>query len=288
MAIIYLLLSIVFSTFINLVFKWFSVFKVNKIQAILVNYLVCFSIGFVLSGDFNLLKIIGSDWFKYCIILGSLFVAIFLSMAMTTEKYGVSVNAVSAKMSVIIPVLFAYVYNSERLTIQFVVGILLSLLSIYLITKKKQIIIPKKYIYLPIIVFLGSGTIDTSLKLLELNYSNDISINTISYSIFLGAFLVGTTFYTIKNQFNFSNWSSRNIISGIILGIPNYFSIYFLLTAIKSFSLKSAFVFGINNIGIVLLSTLLSVIIFKEKLTLINKFGVLISVLSIFLIAYAS
>ena len=288
MAIIYLLLSIVFSTFINLVFKWFSVFKVNKIQAILVNYLVCFSIGFVLSGDFNLLKIIGSDWFKYCIILGSLFVAIFLSMAMTTEKYGVSVNAVSAKMSVIIPVLFAYVYNSERLTIQFVVGILLSLLSIYLITKKKQIIIPEKYIYLPIIVFLGSGTIDTSLKLLELNYSNDISINTISYSIFLGAFLVGTTFYSIKNQFNFSNWSSRNIISGIILGIPNYFSIYFLLTAIKSFSLKSAFVFGINNIGIVLLSTLLSVIIFKEKLTLINKFGVLISVLSIFLIAYAS
>ena len=288
MAIIYLLLSIVFSTFINLVFKWFSVFKVNKIQAILVNYLVCFSIGFVLSGDFNLLKIIGSDWFKYCIILGSLFVAIFLSMAMTTEKYGVSVNAVSAKMSVIIPVLFAYVYNSERLTIQFVVGILLSLLSIYLITKKKQIIIPKKYIYLPIIVFLGSGTIDTSLKLLELNYSNDISINTISYSIFLGAFLVGTTFYTVKNQFNFSNWSSRNIISGIILGIPNYFSIYFLLTAIKSFSLKSAFVFGINNIGIVLLSTLLSVIIFKEKLTLINKFGVLISVLSIILIAYAS
>lgn len=288
MAIIYLLLSIVFSTFINLVFKWFSVFKVNKIQAILVNYLVCFSIGFVLSGDFNLLKIIGSDWFKYCIILGSLFVAIFLSMAMTTEKYGVSVNAVSAKMSVIIPVLFAYVYNSERLTIQFVVGILLSLLSIYLITKKKQIIIPKKYIYLPIIVFLGSGTIDTSLKLLELNYSNDISINTISYSIFLGAFLVGTIFYTVKNQFNFSNWSSRNIISGIILGIPNYFSIYFLLTAIKSFSLKSAFVFGINNIGIVLLSTLLSVIIFKEKLTLINKFGVLISVLSIILIAYAS
>lgn len=288
MAIIYLLLSVVFSTFINLVFKWFSVFKVNKIQAILVNYLVCFSIGFVLSGDFNLLKIIGSDWFKYSIILGSLFVAIFLSMAMTTEKYGVSVNAVSAKMSVIIPVLFAYVYNSERLTIQFAVGILLSLLSIYLITKKKQIIIPKKYIYLPIIVFLGSGTIDTSLKLLELNYSNDISINTISYSIFLGAFLVGTTFYTIKNQFNFSNWSSRNIISGIILGIPNYFSIYFLLTAIKSFSLKSAFVFGINNIGIVLLSTLLSVIIFKEKLTLINKFGVLISVLSIILIAYAS
>lgn len=77
-------------------------------------------------------------------------------------------------------------------------------------------------------------------------------------------------------------------MSGVILGIPNYFSIYFLLLAIKSFSLKSAFVFGINNIGIVLLSTLLSVIIFQEKLSSINKFGVLVSVLSIILIAYSS
>jgi drug/metabolite transporter (DMT)-like permease len=288
MAIIFLVLSIVFSTFINLVFKWFSVFEVNKIQAILVNYLVCFIIGFVLSSDYDILNIVGSDWFKYCILLGCLFVAIFFSMAMTTEKYGVSVNAVSAKMSVLIPVLFAYAYNSEKLSIQFIFGILLSLFSIYLITKKNQTLIQRKYVYLPVIVFLGSGLIDTSLKLLELNYSNAISINTISYSIFLGAFIVGITFYTIKERFNFNNWSSRNIMSGVILGIPNYFSIYFLLVAIKSFSLKSAFVFGINNIGIVLLSTLLSVIIFQEKLSSINKFGVLVSVLSIILIAYSS
>ena len=56
MAIIFLVLSIVFSTFINLVFKWFSVFEVNKIQAILVNYLVCFIIGFILSRDHDVLK----------------------------------------------------------------------------------------------------------------------------------------------------------------------------------------------------------------------------------------
>lgn len=288
MAITFLVLSIVFSTFINLIFKWFSVFEVDKIQAILVNYLVCFIIGLVLSGDYDILNIVVSDWFKYCILLGCLFVAIFFSMAMTTEKYGVSVNAVSAKMSVVIPVLFAYTYNSEKLKIQFILGILLSLFSIYLITKKNQTIIPRKYVYLPVIVFLGSGLIDTSLKLLELNYSNAISINTISYSIFLGAFIVGTTFYTIKERLNFNNWLSRNMISGVILGIPNYFSIYFLLLAIKSFSLKSAFVFGINNIGIVLLSTLLSVIIFREKLSSINKFGVLVSILSIILIAYSS
>ena len=58
MAITFLVLSIVFSTFINLIFKWFSVFEVDKIQAILVNYLVCFIIGFVLSGDYDILNIV--------------------------------------------------------------------------------------------------------------------------------------------------------------------------------------------------------------------------------------
>ena len=288
MAITYLLLSILFSTFINLVFKWFSVFKINKIQAIIVNYLVCFVIGFSLSGDSNIIGTINSEWFMYCLLLGCLFVAIFFSMAMTTEKYGVSVNAVSAKMSVLIPVLFAYVYNAEKLSLQFVLGIILSLFSIYLITKKNQVTIPRKYVYLPIIVFLGSGLIDTSLKLLELNYSKIVSLNTISYSIFLSAFIAGMFFYIIKNRFNFSDWSIRNITAGILLGVPNYFSIYFLLVAIKSFSLKSAFVFGINNIGIVLLSTLMSIIIFQEKLSSINKIGIVVSILSIILISYAS
>ncbi len=288
MAITFLVLSIVFSTFINLVFKWFAVFKIDKIQAILVNYLVCFVIGFLLSGNYDIISTINSEWFKFCLLLGCLFVAIFFSMALTTEKYGVSVNAVSAKMSVVIPVLFAYAYNSEKFSIQFIFGILMSLFSIYLITKKNQTVVPIKYVYLPIIVFTGSGLIDTSLKLLELNYSNNVSINTISYSIFLGAFIVGTSFYTIKERFNFSNWSTRNMISGVILGVPNYFSIYFLLAAIKSFSLKSAFVFGINNIGIVLLSTLLSVIIFRENLSSINKIGIVVSILSIILISNAS
>lgn len=288
MAITYLLLSILFSTFINLVFKWFSVFKINKIQAILVNYLVCFLIGFSLSGDSDIIGTINSEWFIYCLLLGCLFVAIFFSMAMTTEKYGVSVNAVSAKMSVLIPVLFAYVYNAEKMSLQFVLGIILSLFSIYLITKKNQVTIPRKYIYLPIIVFLGSGLIDTSLKLLELNYSKTVSLNTISYSIFLSAFIVGMVFYVIKNRFNFNDWSIRNSTAGILLGVPNYFSIYFLLVAIKSFSLKSAFVFGINNIGIVLLSTLMSIIIFQEKLSSINKIGIVVSILSIILISYAS
>ena len=288
MATIFLLLSIAFSTFINLIFRWFKDFNVNKFQAIIVNYVVCFIIGFSLSTHQDILSYVHEQWFIYCILLGFLFIAIFFSMALTTEKLGISVTAVSGKMSVVIPILFAYFFAKEDITLLFVIGLILSILSIYFITIKKELHIDKRYLILPVIVFLGGGMIDTSLKVLQQAYSQDIPLSTISYSIFLGAFIAGTSIYLVKEKANFSSWEWKSVKAGVALGVPNYFSIFFLLSAIEGFSVKSAFVFGVNNVGVVLVSTLLSVLIFKEKLEPKNQWGLLLAVLSIAIISYAS
>ena len=288
MATIFLLLSIAFSTFINLIFRWFKDFNVNKFQAIIVNYVVCFIIGFSLSTHQDILSYVHEQWFIYCILLGFLFIAIFFSMALTTEKLGISVTAVSGKMSVVIPILFAYFFAKEDITLLFVIGLILSILSIYFITVKKELHIDKRYLILPVIVFLGGGMIDTSLKVLQQAYSEDIPLSTISYSIFLGAFIAGTSIYLVKEKANFSSWEWKSVKAGVALGVPNYFSIFFLLSAIEGFSVKSAFVFGVNNVGVVLVSTLLSVLIFKEKLEPKNQWGLLLAVLSIAIISYAS
>ena len=288
MATIFLLLSIAFSTFINLIFRWFKDFNVNKFQAIIVNYVVCFIIGFSLSTHQDIMSYVHEQWFIYCILLGFLFIAIFFSMALTTEKLGISVTAVSGKMSVVIPILFAYFFAKEDITLLFVIGLILSILSIYFITVKKELHIDKRYLILPVIVFLGGGMIDTSLKVLQQAYSEDIPLSTISYSIFLGAFIAGTSIYLVKEKANFSSWEWKSVKAGVALGVPNYFSIFFLLSAIEGFSVKSAFVFGVNNVGVVLVSTLLSVLIFKEKLEPKNQWGLLLAVVSIAIISYAS
>tara|TARA_B110000090_G_C13274061_1_gene405280 strand:+ start:75 stop:941 length:867 start_codon:yes stop_codon:yes gene_type:complete len=288
MATIFLLLSIAFSTFINLIFRWFKDFNVNKFQAIIVNYVVCFIIGFSLSTHQDILSYVHEQWFIYCILLGFIFIAIFFSMALTTEKLGISVTAVSGKMSVVIPILFAYFFAKEDITLLFVIGLILSILSIYFITIKKELHIDKRYLILPVIVFLGGGMIDTSLKVLQQAYSQDIPLSTISYSIFLGAFIAGTSIYLVKEKANFSSWEWKSVKAGVALGVPNYFSIFFLLSAIEGFSVKSAFVFGVNNVGVVLVSTLLSVLIFKEKLEPKNQWGLLLAVVSIAIISYAS
>lgn len=288
MAIVFLILSIVFSTSINLIFRWFKDYKVDKFQAIIVNYLVCFVVGYLLSSDRDILSHLSSSWFPYCILLGFLFVAIFFSMALTTEKMGISVTAVSGKMSVVVPILFAFIYLNEEVSFLFVFGVILSLLSIYFISVKEELALDRRYFLLPIIVFLGGGIIDTSLKILESEFSDIVAMETISYSIFLGAFLAGLVILFFRTRRGAPAFTTKSVVAGILLGVPNYFSIYFLLIAIVSFKHKSALVFGINNVGVVVLSTLLSILIFRENLNKKNKIGLALAVISISIIAYAN
>ena len=58
----------------------------------------------------------------------------------------------------------------------------------------------------------------------------------------------------------------KNLLGGIALGIPNYYSIYFLVQALRHPSLESSTVFTLNNVGIVMAATLIGILFFKEKL----------------------
>ena len=73
-----------------------------------------------------------------------------------------------------------------------------------------------------------------------------------------------------------------------MLGIPNYYSIVYLLKALKTEGLESSTLFTLNNVGVVILSTIFGLILFKEKLILKNWIGIIIAVISIFLVASSS
>jgi uncharacterized membrane protein len=79
--------------------------------------------------------------------------------------------------------------------------------------------------------------------------------------------------------------SPVSILGGIALGVPNYFSIFFLLGALQNNAINSASVFTINNVAIVMLSTLLGILLFKEELSLKNWVGISLAILSIVLVA---
>jgi len=164
---IYLFISICISSLLFVIFKLFDVLKINTLQAIVFNYFVAAILGFFLSDiSVPFQEIPSQPWFLGAFLLGFLFIAVFNVMALTSQKNGLSVASVSSKMSVVIAIIFGVCYYNESLGYIKVIGILLALVAVYLtsVKEKKEIVQKRISLLLPLLLFFGSGAIDTSLK----------------------------------------------------------------------------------------------------------------------------
>jgi drug/metabolite transporter (DMT)-like permease len=229
---IYLLLSILASTIIFIIFKLFEKFQINIFQAIVVNYCIAFTTGILsYNGTITISQLPNLDWFYYTLILGALFIIVFNLMAITTQKSGLSVVSVATKMSVVVPVLFGLLYYNESLGTLKLIGISIALIAVYLTSNKSKqgISVNRKLIVLPILVFIGSGIIDTSIKFLEDTYVANNDVPLFSAIIFLAAAIIGFIIIIIQVMSGNFKFEFKNVIAGICLGLPKNYSIYFLL-----------------------------------------------------------
>ena len=289
---IFLALSIIASTLIFVIFRLFASYNINTLQAIVVNYFVaciCGVIGY--QNSIELSAIPQYNWFYYTLALGALFIIVFNLMAITTQHNGLSVVSVATKMALVIPIAFGLWYYKEPLGTSKAAGIVLALIAVYLVAVKKDssIILQKKNLVFPVLVFLGSGLIDTSLNFLQNDFITDKSlIPLFSSTIFLTAGVIGIMVLVAQKIKGVLVLEFKNIIAGIVLGIPNYFSIYFLVKALRSNLFDSSGIFTINNVGIVIISTLLGIVFFKEQLSVKNWIGITLAVISIALVSLAT
>jgi drug/metabolite transporter (DMT)-like permease len=286
----FLILSILCSTVIFIIFKCFGIFKIDTLQALVVNYITASIFGFLNYNEpISVTEITNSEWFYGAIILGVLFISIFNVMALTAQKNGLSVASVASKMSVIIPVIFGlFVYN-ETLNVQKGAGILLALVAVFLasVKAKDQKNFKLKNLTLPIILFLGSGVIDTSISYVETTYLGDNGIPVFSATIFVFAALTGIILLVYKSINKNITLSYKPVLGGVILGIVNYYSIYTVLKALNAENFESSTIFTVNNVAIVMLSTLVGLLLFKEKLLIKNWIGIGIAIISIVLVTFA-
>lgn len=285
---IFLILSILFSTGLFVIFKYFGIYKIDVLKAIFVNYIVAFSMGFFFAErQIPISEIHVQPWFSGALFLGALFVSIFFVMAMTAQKNGVSVTSIAGKMSVVVPVIFGIILYNESVTFLKIVGIIMALIAVYLSSVKEEKSEKKGTLLLPVLLFIGSGTIDTLLKYIQENYVADEDVSIFSGSLFGIAGAFAFLILVIKTLKKRESFGYKNIIAGIILGVPNYYSIIFLIKALQNKNFESSTLFTINNVAIVVVSTLVGLFFFKEKFSVKNKIGVAMAVLAIVLVTIA-
>ena len=284
-----LALSILSSSVLLVIFKYFERFHVHTFQAITVNYFVAATLGFLLAPvAYSPIEITQKPWALSAIIIGCVFIAMFYIMAVSSQKVGVAISSVANKMSLVIPVMVGVILYEESLAGLKLVGVITSVIAVVLVTfPKKGINVDRKFLILPVIIFLGSGFLDTFFKFVETRQLGENEIEVFSASLFAIAALVGFS-VVVFNRFKSGQiLETKSLIAGFALGIPNYFSIHFLLQALNIPNLESTMVFPVNNTGIVLLSTLLAIVLFSEKLSKLNWSGIVLAVLSILLISVA-
>ncbi len=276
------------SSLIFIIFKLFSKYNIDTLQGIIINYIVASISGLIAYTEpIDIITVTKQGWFYGAMVLGVIFISVFNLMAITTQRNGLSAAAVATKMSLAIPIIFGIIVYKESTGILKITGILIALVAVYLTSIKtgEGVSIIKKTLIFPLLVFIGSGIIDTSLKFFETHHVSKNDVPIFSATIFGFAAIIGILTLLYKRITGTLKISLKNIIGGIGLGVPNYFSIYFLIKALRYENMDSSTVFTINNVAVLLVSTIAGILFFKEKLTLKNWIGIVLAILSIVLVA---
>ncbi|HRO42634.1 MAG TPA: DMT family transporter [Flavipsychrobacter sp.] len=281
----YLIATILLNTVLFALFKLFPKFKIDGLQAIVVNYFVCVITGSIFLEKFPITtKSLQHDWFPWALLMGAMFISLFNLIAWRTKEDGMTTTTIANKLSLVIPVLFSVWLYNEQLTFLKILGILIAAPAVYFTTRADNS--QPRSILFPALLFVGSGLLDTLVKYVEDSFLQD-SQEQAEYTIhlFATAAIIGLFVIVVQKLRDKINLHGRNMVAGILLGGPNYFSIYFLIRLLHSDFLQSSSAIPVNNIGIVLLSAVSAIVFFKEKITWKRALGLCLSIVAILLIA---
>lgn len=286
---LFVFLSICCSVVVSVMLKLAKRYHIDVYQAITWNY----SIAILLTWFFfkpSIPSLQGAPIYNY-LALGILFPSLFVIMASSVRVAGIVRTDVAQRLSLFIPIISAFLIFGEAVNAVKLIGIALAFIAILcsIPWQKSSSRVSSKeagkgsWIYL-LIVFLGFGVIDVLLK--QLTKVNNVPFSTAIFIIFILAFalsLIGLLYQVFTKKMRFS-WP--HIFIGWVLGLFNFGNILFYLKAHKALANNPSSVFSSMNIGVIVVGALIGMLIFKEKLSTLNKIGLVVAVLAIVIIYF--
>lgn len=269
---IYLILAIVSSSLISIFMRLSENHIKNEMGMFMANYALCavLAIGFMdksatgsLLGthDQHLTVIIG-------IITGAFFLGGFLFLKYNMKYNGIVLSSTFMKLGVLIPTIMAIVVFGEVPSILQIVGIAIAVVAIIIINFEKEPAGDKivdgnpagnKKILLLVLLLLG-GLGDSMSNIFE-----KIGPDSGKDGFLLITFFTALVITTAIVVFGKKGLCKADIIFGLLVGVPNYFSARFLLASLGS--LDAVIVYPTFSVGTMVVVTIVGVIAFHEKIS---------------------
>ena len=210
------------------------------------------------------------------ILGGILLLAGFVALQVNTKINGVVLSGVFAKLGVIIPALVSILVFKEQPKLIQVLGFILTLIAIILMNSGKKDSKTTSITAL-LLLLLSNGLADSMAKFFD-EFGNHSLEGFYFIFTFVVAFLLSCALAIIKKQ----HVSAPDIYYGLLLGIPNFYSIRFLTKAVME--IPAFIAFPTYSVSTIILISTIGVIFFKEKLTRNQKYGFVLILFALILL----
>ena len=258
---LYLVLAIVSSALLAVIMRVSERYCRNDMTMLAANYLMCalasvaYAGGLSIPGDANGMGLtLGMG-----LINGVLFLAGFVLLKWNISRCGVVLPATFMKLGVMVPTVAALLVFGEQPRITQLIGVAVAIGAILLIQGKGDKSGSRADLGGLILLLLSGGSADTMSKVFE-TWGNPALKNHFLLFTFLVALLLCAALCIIRRQ----KVTLTDVLWGLLLGVPNYYSTRFLLLSLSEVPAVAAY--PTYSVGTILMVTAAGALVFKEKL----------------------
>ena len=271
----YLTIAVLCSVAVSVLLKVLRQRDIDIRQTIVAGYPVAFLLTwFLLKPDVSGMSALGGAW-VIIIALGVLLPAVFIVLGRAIAAVGMVATDAAQRLSLIIPIVAAFLLFGEVLTGTRIFGLLLGFLALgALIYRPQQRQINKQAKYIPLWLFgvwAGYGIIDILFK--QVAKQGAAFPLTLFISFGLAGLLLFIYLLIVRVR-----WQGNALAAGLLLGALNVGNIYAYIRAHQVLSESPSIVFTGMNVGVIAVATLIGVGVFKEQLNRVNILGLLLAI----------
>ena len=256
-----LLLAILTSAMIAVIMRLSTDRVAGRTSMLAVNYFACLVLAALHTGISNLIPPDAGlpDAMGMGMVNGFLFLAGFVLLQSNTKRNGVVLSSIFMKLGLLVPMVISVVFFREMPTVVQIIGFCAAIAAIILINYQKGGgKIGSRWSLL--LLLLAGGSCDAMAKVFEEVGAPSLSAQFLFYT-FVVAFLLCLALAVWKKE----KYGIKELLFGLALGVPNFYSARFLLASMKT--VPAVIAYPTFSVGTILTVTLAGVVLFKEKLT---------------------
>ena len=262
---LYLILAVAASAAMAIVLKCFRNQKGNRYGILLGNYLTCILLAALLTPGGQSVLAVSPRTLGLGAVTGFFYVAALVGMQTSVHRNGAGLTSAFARLGLLVSLGVSILLFGERPAILQLLGIALVLAALLLIHGTTEESGGKGGGFLLLLLtLLFSGCADAMSKVFE-QWGDPAENTRFFFWLFLTA-LVFTAGLAVRERLRAGKklrW--QEVLAGVAVGVPNYFSSFLLLRAIQS--LPAFVAYPVYSTGTILLVLLAGAVFFRERLT---------------------